>query len=118
MTNAVIEEFCLNLEKAISEVFRALDEEATRGFWCDGVVTIAPDRQYDAKKVNDHRAFELKAYVGKDGQSEFSLLVHFGPKALSRYARGLGVSNCIPDTAQTEWLTTDVVSRTIEIQLY
>ena len=44
------------------------------GFWCDGV--IIPNGSDCSKKfINDNRHVYLKAWVGKDGQTEYDLIL-------------------------------------------
>lgn len=118
MHNALPSDFYLHMEVAITRALANLDQEETRGFWCDGVMPVSPDHQYEAKFVNDNRTFELKAFAGKDGQSEYRLLVQLGPKAVSRYARGLDINTCIPDAAEADWFRIDTANQLIHIQLH
>ncbi len=69
-----------------------------RGFWCDGVLMNQAEFYYSKKYINDKREAQFKAWTGKDGQSLYDLYLKFGPKALSRYARGLDISPCMPDS--------------------
>jgi hypothetical protein len=59
----------------------------------------------------------MKAYVGKDGQTVYSLTLKFGSKALSRYARNLDIVECIPQTDFENWFKIDITKKEIEIQL-
>lgn len=110
-------DFYISLEYAISEALAASTEEAIKGFWCDGVMPVEPDSHYSPKHVNDHRAIRLRAFVGKDGQTEYDLVVKFGPKALSRYSRGLSIQDCITANSEENWLTIDTNARRIEVKL-
>lgn len=89
----------------------------TKGFWCDGLTTVVSDIYYTKKSVNDNRYVPLLAYIGKDGQTKYEVILHFGPKALSRYTRDLSITDCIPDTNASEWFTIDVQQKKIELQL-
>ncbi len=67
------------------------------GFWCDGVLMNQSEAYYSQKYVNDKRQAQFRAWIGEDGQTAYDLYLKFGPKALSRYARGLDISPCMPD---------------------
>ena len=59
----------------------------------------------------------MQAFIGKDGQTVYSLTLKFGNKALSRYARNLNMVECIPQTDFDNWLKIDILKKEIEIQL-
>lgn len=63
-------------------------------------IILPPQNLQPFGVVNDKRHITLKAFIskGKQREGEYALLLHFGPKALSRYARELGILECIPDT--------------------
>jgi hypothetical protein len=112
------DDFFSKLEREI--IPNALEEisiPGTNGFWCDSVTTIASDLYYTKKFINDNKYVSLLAYIGKDGQTKYEVILYFGPKALSRYARDLPIVECIPDTNASEWFTIDVQKQKIEIQL-
>ena len=69
------------------------------------------------KSINDKRQAELKAYIGKDGQTVYNLTLKFGRKALSRYARNLDIAQCIPETPPENWFYIDVDKKEVVIQL-
>jgi hypothetical protein len=96
---------------------RHYDSEAAKGFWCDGIVLSEPEAHYLPQWINDNRQVYMKAYIGTDGQTEYDLLLKFGPLSLSRYARGLDITSCIPNDGTASWLTIDVAGRMIEVQL-
>lgn len=111
-------EFCDFLEYEICRMFEHSGGHETKGFWCDGVILSETDAYYSKKFVNDNRRTRLKAFIGKDGQAEYELILHFGNKALSRYARGLDLNECIPDPRHENWFTLDVEHKKMEIQLH
>lgn len=110
-------EFCEFLEHSICKAFEDPDNEALKGFWCDGVLLPAAAGSYSHKSVNDNRRISLKAFIGKEGQSEYELILKFGNKALSRYARNLHIKDCIPVQRGTNWLDVNIEKKRIEIQL-
>lgn len=109
--------FCEALEYKISEALANTANEKVKGFWCDGVLLSEPDQCYSQKFINDNRQTKLQAYVGKDGQTIYTLYLKLGPQALSRYARGLDIVTCMPETDVDTWFYIDVNRKTIEIQL-
>lgn len=103
------ENFCIDLEFAISEALENPKEEELSGFWCDGV--ILREDKYSAKFINDQRKVAGRAFIGKTGQNECELIINFGSKSLSRFARGLLINECIPDSERSDWLTVDPVNK-------
>ena len=78
-----------------------------------------PTELYLTKKyVNDKRKIETKEWIGKTGQTEFKATIHFGKKALSKYAKGKDLTECIPDLeSQAEWIEIDIEKRIIDLKL-
>ena len=105
------------LEYEISKAFENSDNEAIKGFWCDGILLPESSNSYSQKFVNDNRQIILKAFIGKDGQTEYELTLKFGNKALSRYARSLDIKECLPTLNKTKWFDIDTKGRKIEILL-
>ena len=110
-------EFCETLEYKLCNVFENLNDENLKGFWCDGVLLTEPEKCYSQKFVNDNRQVKMQVFVGKDGQTTYSLTLHFGKKALSRYARNLSIIECIPQTDFENWFKIDISMKQIEMQL-
>lgn len=109
--------FCSTLEYRISKALENIKDEKVKGFWCDGVLLSEPDKYYSQKFVNDNRQVKMQAFVGKDGQTAYDLILNFGNKALSRYARDLDIIECIPQADSGSWLRVDTVRKEIEVQL-
>jgi hypothetical protein len=110
-------DLCEYLEYEITKSFEYSDNEQIKGFWCDGVLINQPDSNYSQKFVNDNRQAILKAFIGKDGQTEYELTLKFGNKALSRYARNLDIKECLPNPDKQNWFDIDTKRNKIEIQL-
>ena len=110
-------EFCEYLEYEICKAFEYSHNEELRGFWCDGVLTDQPEGYYSQKFVNDNRVVKLKAFISKDGQTEYELTLKFGNKALSRYARNADIKECVPNLGKQNWFDIDTKRNKIEIQL-
>jgi len=111
------QDFCEFLEYVICKAFEHSDNDQMKGFWCDGVVLNQPDSSYSQKFVNDNRQITLKAFISKDGQTEYELTLKFGNKALSRYSRNLDIKECVPNTDKHNWFDIDTKRNKIEIQL-
>jgi hypothetical protein len=109
--------FCETLEYKICDAFENISDAGVKGFWCDGVLLSEPDNYYSQKFINDNRQVKMKAYVGSDGQTVYSLTLKFGIKALSRFARNLDIVDCIPQTDFENWFSVDTSKQEIEIQL-
>ena len=109
--------FYEQLEYKICEAFRQLDNENTKGFWCDGILQSENENNYTSKFINDNRRINLKAFIGKDGQDEYELILHFGSNSLSKVARHLAFIDTFPiDNIDTKF-NINIEQRKIEIQL-
>lgn len=111
------QEFCEFLEYKICKAFKHSDNDQTKSFWCDGVLLNQPDSSYSPKFVNDNRQIILKAFIGKDGQTEYELTLTLGNKALSLYTRNLDIKECVPNPEKQNWFDIDTKRNKIEIQL-
>lgn len=111
------QDFCDYLEYEICKAIELSGNNEIKGFWCDGVLLDHPDSNYSQKFVIDNRQVILKAFIGKDGQTEYELTLKFGNKALSRYARNLDIKECVPNPDKQNWFDIDTKRNKIEIQL-
>ncbi|PKG50290.1 hypothetical protein, partial [Olleya sp. 1-3] len=112
------EEFCTQLEYRICHELEKSTDPELKGFWCDGVSWFPTENQLTKKNVNDIRRIETKAWIGKTGQTEFKATVHFGKKALSKYAKGTELTECIPDLeSKAEWIEIDLENKSIIIKI-
>lgn len=105
------------LEYELTKAFQHSQNPDLKGFWCDGIIPNQPENTYTQKDVNDHRQVILKAYLGKDGQTEYELILKFGSKSLSRFARGLDLTVCVPNPEKADWFEVDTVQHKIVVQL-
>lgn len=108
---------CSILEYKITEAFKSSNISGTKGFWCDGVLLCKPAEYYSKKYINDNRIITLKAFIGKDGQTEYVLFLKFGNKALSRFARDLDISVCMPSVFSDSNFVINIERREMEIKL-
>src|SRR5882672_11570535 len=103
------QDFCEFLEYKIGEAFENSKDERVRGFWCDGVLLPPFEKFYSKKFVNDNRkVVMMTAFIGKEGQEEYELILDFGRKALSRYERGLNIVECVPNPQNDNWFDIDI----------
>ena len=110
-------EFCSTLEYAIRRVLSATENDTTKGFWCDGVMTSGHDEYYSADSVKGSKCLILTAFVGQDGQTAYELMLHFGPIALRNYIDGLSLEECIPSPLGPHSFSIDPDSKRIAIHL-
>ncbi len=111
------EDFCAELEYHLTWTFNQSDDKNLRGFWCDGVLMPTNDLQLTKKNVNDKRKIVTKAFLGYDGQDEYDMTINFGQYSLRRYAKGTDLSDCLPNEETMDWVSLDMKSKTIELQL-
>jgi hypothetical protein len=105
------------LEYEICKAFWHSPNEETKGFWCDGV--LSPSSNYDFSSVSFHDTGQitLKAFIGRDGQSEYELILKLGNNAFRRYVSNQDFRECIPNPDKPDWFVIDIQKRRIEIQL-
>lgn len=111
------EDFCSFLEYHLSKCFKYTNDESLKSFWCDGVALPLNENSYSEKSINDKRQVLLSAFIGEDGQDEYTMLLKFGNKSLSRYARGLDIKDCVPTFEKNDWYIIDKKNKQITIQL-
>ncbi|MDI3320785.1 hypothetical protein [Pinibacter soli] len=108
--------FCWFLELEISNALASSKDDNLKGFWCDGVLLPTFENDYSKKFVNDSRQITMTAFIGLTGQDQYELILRFGPTALSKYARDLDISECIPKDKTDEWFYIDLKEKTVIIQ--
>jgi hypothetical protein len=111
------EDFCAQLEYHLTRTFKMYNYINLRGFWCDGILVPTNDLQLTKKNINDKRKIVTKAWLGYDGQDKYEMTIYFGQYSLRRYAKGNDLSDCLPSEDTMEWVSLDMNSRTIELQL-
>ena len=112
-------DFCSKLESRICREFENSKDTELKGFWCDGVLwKPLIENQLTKKHVNDKRQIVTKAWIGKTGQTEYQATICFGKMSLSKYAKGIDLTDCIPEEhSQEDWIEIDIVNKTLEIKL-
>ena len=111
------QDFCNFLEFYLTEAFSYSPDSSVRSLWCDGILLPNNENDYSKKTINDKREIQVKAFIGKDGQGEYSLLMKFGRKSLSKYARDLDIRDCVPEVDENDWYRIDTETNKIIIQL-
>lgn len=87
------------LESWLCFAVKQLPDPSLSYFWCDGVYSMQAEGHYSQKHINDRREARLRAFFGQSGQDRYDLYLVFGRKALSRYAIGLDLKVCMPDSS-------------------
>jgi hypothetical protein len=111
------EDFCAQLEYHLTRTFGNSENKNLKGFWCDGVLMPFIESQLTKKSVNDTRKIVTKAWLGYDGQGEFEMIIRFGQRSLSSYAKGYNLTDCLPGEESLDWITLDIEEKKIELQL-
>lgn len=111
------EEFCWQLELKISQVLENTTDKNLKGFWCDGILIPDSQKELTAEYINEHKQITMTALVGADGQDEFELTLHFGPKALTTYESGPNLDDCLPTIGLKNSIAIDGGEKRINVQL-
>ncbi len=109
--------FCELLEYKLSMVFKNSADDKVENFWCDGILLPASENEYSKKFVNDNRQVAMTAFIGLTGQDKYELILKFGNKSLSRYARDLDISECLPNLEMNNYFGIDLENQRILMQL-
>lgn len=109
------QDFCAFLEYQISSALQQLQQDEGKGYWCDGVLPL-PTHDYSIQAVNRTREIILKAFIGKDGQSTYTLILKLGNRAFSRYSRNLDITAHMPDVTDAGSWNIDMTEKTMEIR--
>jgi len=111
------EDFCSFLEYHLTATFQNSNDRNISSLWCDGILPSLIIKQISKKSVNDARKIITKAFIGKDGQTEFEMTIFFGKYSLRRYSKGTSLEDCVPENDSMDWVNIDLEKRTIELQL-
>ena len=109
--------FCDFLEYYISRACANSTNEQVKHFWCDGVLPSNTGNEFSKKFVNDKRKVVMTAFIGMTEQDKYELTLKFGKKALSRYAKGLDIIECVPNSENGNGFDIDIDKRKVVIQL-
>lgn len=112
------QDFYSFLEYHFSKCLAYSSDENLKGFWCDGVMLPLHENEYSIKSIKEKKQVELKAFLGIDGQDEYSLFILFGPQSLHSYDRGVNLKDCIPGFEEHDWYFIDKEKKQVTIQLY
>lgn len=109
-------DFFVALENRLESALSTSSDPERSLCWCDGV-KLPIGAQPSAKTMHDSRSVTLHAYFGKNGSDNWNMIVHLGNKSISRLARGLDLTPCIPDDNSDEWIELDFKRRVGEIYM-
>lgn len=94
--NMLSRNFYDQLEYAITGVLAASTDKEINCLWCDGIIEPGYPATISQEYINQKREITLIAFIGKDGQDQYELILKLGRKSLSKYARKLDLTECIP----------------------
>ena len=104
-------------EYKITAAFRNSPDDFLKRYWCDGVLLPAFEYEYSKKHVNDNGKIILTAFIGIDGQDKYEIQLRIGEKALSKFAKGLDISDCIQDLETKDVFSFDSLQKQLLIEL-
>ncbi|MEQ9440220.1 MAG: hypothetical protein RIG62_14295 [Cyclobacteriaceae bacterium] len=110
------EEFCTHLEWKLNSDY--LSGGNDRGYWCDGIDPFPNDfKSLSVKNLTISKEIKTKAWIEKDGQDSYDLVVKFGPKSMEKYIKSESLIACIPDECDKHWLRLDFENKYLEVLL-
>lgn len=107
------EDFCSQLEYHLGRTFKKSTRSDIMGFWCDGVLC----EPINEAELNYTHKVETKAWIGKDGQDEYRMIIRFGKKSITLFAKGEDLVDSIPSEESMDRIDINTGKRTIEIRL-
>jgi len=107
------DDFCTHLEYHLGRTFRNSNRPDLNDFWCDGVIC----EPITNEELNKAHRVETTAWIGKNGQDNYSMTIWFGEKALLKFNKGEDLIDTIPSDEFMNWIEIDTDKRTIEIKL-
>jgi len=113
----ITHDFCTKLERYIQRGLYAHPDKRLNTITTDGIVFDATDISLRKKFVNDNRYSVVRMYAISGGCEIYDLILLFGNKATSRYARGLHLMHCIPAEFNDENMAVDKEKREIVVGL-
>lgn len=110
------QDFCTHLQYSLD--FEHLKRDDLKGFWCDGVDHLPADLKSLVKtRIEKDRLIKTKAWIGKDGQDEYSMILNLGDEFVKAYTSDLNLIDSIPNKEEHDWIEIDTERKTIEIKL-
>jgi len=110
------QDFCNELEYHLSRTLSNTANNKFEVFWCDGV-QMPDENQLLMDHVITAKQIITKAWVGKNGQGIYDMIIKFGEAAIKACFAGNSLSTCLPDDHSAEWITIDPSNNVIELQL-
>lgn len=110
------QDFCTHLAGCLD--FEHLKRDDLKGYWCDGINHLPYDIKSLAKsRVEKDRQIKTKAWIGKDGQGEYDMILNLGNEFVKAYSSDQNLIDSIPDKKEKDWVAIDTDRKTIEIKL-
>ena len=85
-------------------------------FWCDGTMLTHVNDE-TKKNINNKREVVTTAFIGKDGQDRYKLILKFGNESFNRHSRNLSITGYIPNADDKNWYSIDTVEKTLIVSL-
>jgi len=113
----ITNDFCTKLERRIQKALYEHPDKHIYSITTDGIVFDPSDISLSKKFVNDNRYAILRMYALIGGSAIYNLILLFGNKAASRYARGLDLLPYVPDLLNDSNMSVDLEKREIVVRL-
>ena len=106
-----------HLEFHLEQTFAKSPDHEISGFWCDGVAMPHHENHLTIKRLVEKKKITTMAWIGPDGQRPYEMTLKLGEKSIGNLLKGLSLIDCLPDVGSIDWISLDVDSGTIELQL-
>lgn len=111
-------EFCTHLEYHLTESLANTKNTSLKGFWCDGISSQPIGFNFlKINKVNELSQINTIAWIGKDGQDEYKMIINLDKKSLKNISEGIILIDCILEANTTDWFDIDIKRKVIKIKL-
>src|SRR5688500_1598681 len=87
------QDFMSVLEYHLSKTFKNSDDKSINSLWCDGIDHTGI--------VKENNVLETRAWIGKDGQTEYNMVINFSDEFLNK-------KTSLPSINSLDWIKIEI----------